>query len=948
MPLEAINAEAAREKSVRQGHPSSLHPWWARRPLAACRAVLFGQLVDDPSSVPEEFPGKEEQEKERERLHALIADLVRWENSTDKEVLNRAKREIARSIARWRSDRDEAETIDEIILSGGSSPQEINTFLAKKSPPVYDPFCGGGSIPLEAQRLGLPTHASDLNPVATLITKALIEIPPHFSGVPPVNPEAQLKSALTNWGGAQGIAEDVRYYGERLRAQAKELIGHLYPPVLITECLARNREDLKPYLGRTLPVIAWLWARTVTCPNPTCQAIMPLAKTFWLSRRPGSSAWVHPIKREKTVHFQVFVQKGQPPSGSVNRRGAVCLCCGNSTSLEYVRQEGRNGRMGQQLVAMVLDGTKGRLYVDPTVDDEGIAHSVKALNIPEESLPERALGFRVQAYGIAHHCDLYTPRQQTTLTTFSELIPDIQREIETDSRAHNRDTAQSCDQAELYAKAVITYLGLALSKLANYNCKGVTWSISRDQAAQAFGRQALPIVWDYAEVSPFAGAAGDLKVSLAGITQSLRKLPSESNPAVVSRADARELNGESNVFTFSTDPPYYDNIGYADLSDFFYVWLRRSLRAAYPDLFEMVLTPKRQELIVTPFREQTSGKTSKESFEDGLRSVFGTIRRAQIGGIPVTIYYAFKQEETDGTETSIASSGWESMLSSLIQTDMSVVATWPVRTEREGRLVGNKTNALASSVVLACRPRPATAPVGTRNEFVAVLRQRLPTALERLQEANIAPVDLAQSAIGPGIAVFSSFAKVLESDGSSMSVRSALGIINQVLDEVLTAEEAEYDSDTRWAITWFTQYGFEPAPYGEAELLSKARTTSVQGLERAGIVEARAGKVRLLKREELEAWAPDTDDRFTIWEACQHLIKTLEFDGETAAARLLKQLDSRAGAARDLAYRLYQHCDRKGDAEEARAYNGLVVAWPRLAALAAEEPRPVAPTLDFS
>lgn len=940
MPLEAINAEAAREKSIRHGHPSTLHLWWARRPLAACRAVLFGQLVDDPSSVPEEFPTEEEQEKERERLHALIAELVKWESSTEEAILNRAKREIARSIARWRFDCGEAEDVDKAILRGASSSNEVSNFLAEKAPPIYDPFCGGGSIPLEAQRLGLRAYASDLNPVATLITKALIEIPPRFSSTPPINPEAKIALGLRNWTGAQGLANDVQYYGERLRTEAKKLIGHLYPPILITESLATGREDLKQYLGRELPVIAWLWARTVACPNPTCRATVPLARTFWLSKR--KRIWIQPIVQAETIRFQPNSGEGEPPSGTINRKGANCPCCRNSISLANIRAEGKSGRMGQQLIAVVLGGARERLYLGPLRAHEQIAQSVSCPHPPEEPLPDRALGFRVQAYGITQYKDLYSPRQLSLLTTISDLIPWVQEEIESDAKIALADVGNGYN----YATAVATYLGLGLSKLADYNCKNATWSPSRDQATHAFTRQALPMIWDFVEVNPFAEAAGDLRTSLSGICQALRYLPANCD-GMVDRVDARSLRVDTPV-VFSTDPPYYDNIGYADLSDFFYVWLRRSLRAALPELFGTVLTPKREELIANYFREQLPNSSPKKSFELGLRSVFERIRRSQTDDIPITIYYAFKQEESDETESAIASSGWESMLSGLLQAGMSVAATWPVRTEYETRFRNVGSNALASSIVLVCRPRPADAPAGTRSEFVALLRKTLPRSLEQLHEANIAPVDLAQSAIGPGMAVFSSFGRVLEPDGSTMSVRTALGIINQVLDEVLTAEESEYDTDTRWAITWFTQYGFDPAPYGEAEILSKARTTSVQGLERAGIVEARAGKVRLLNREQLGTWDPTTDDRFTIWEACQHLIKTLDLDGEAAAARLLKQLDSRADAARDLAYRLYQHCDRKGDAEEARVYNGLVVAWPRLAALAAEEPRPVAPTLDFT
>jgi putative DNA methylase len=941
MPLEAINAEAAREKSHHHGHPSTLHLWWARRPLAACRAVLFGQLVDDPSSIPEEFPTGVEQETERQRLHALICELVKRENLTKETVLNAARREIARSFARRRFDRGEAEDVDEAMLRENPLPKSVNEYLAEKAPPVHDPFCGGSSIPLEAQRLGLRAIASDLNPVAVLIAKAAVELPQTFAGTPPVNPEARARIHLREWLGPQGLAADLRYYGRIAQEEVKKRLSHLYPKVTITDKLAENREDLKPYIGRTLEVAAWLWAHTVACPNPTCGARMPLITTYWLSKNKNQKAWIEPLQSGNRVQFRVVIGKGEAPSPPKVSRGARFRCeiCGQTAPASHIKAEGQSKRIGQQLIAIILKVGRGRLYLSPDPHHEAIASAAKPEWRPTQELADDPRNIWCKQYGIITFGDLFTSRQLTLLTTLSAVVTEIRGTLTEDAALDNRTNAQA------YSDAIITYLALTASRAAGFHTSLARWRADHSRTETAFGRQAIPFIWDFAESNPFAGAGGDLLGIIEGSAVALESIPA-APPGIAFAADATALQAPPSSVVVSTDPPYYDNISYADLSDYFYVWLRNSLRLIYPTLTETVQTPKERELIAAPYRQRINGETPKEFFENGLSAAFTALKNAHVDDMPLMVYYAFKQAESEEDGATV-SSGWDTMLSGLLASGLSVNATWPLRTESTGRLNNIGSNALASSIAITCRIRSRNCPVATRSEFISALKRELPEKIRHLQEAAIAPVDLAQSAIGPGMAVFSSFDKVFESDGSALSVRSALGLINQALDEILEAEEAEYDTDTRWAITWLTQYGFEPAAHGDAEMLSKARNTSVQGIERAGIIEARAGKVRLLKREELGTWAPSTDDRFTIWEACQHLIKTLETEGEAAAAHLLQQLGARSGAARDLAYRLYQHCDRKGDAEEARAYNGLVVAWPRLAALAAEEPRPVVPTLDF-
>lgn len=905
LPLEAINRESAREKSIRHGHPSTLHLWWARRPLATCRAVLFASLVDDPSSHPDTFPTEEAQDKERQRLFRIIEELVKWDNANNEQVLSAARAEIMKA-------------------TNGNPP------------PVLDPFCGGGSIPLEAQRLGLEAHASDLNPVAVLITKALIEIPPKFAGKPPVNPDARKKIGHgQGCRGAQGLAEDVRYYGQWMRDEAEKRIGHLYPKVKLP----------KEYGGGEATVIAWLWARTVKCPNPACGARMPLVRTFWLSTKAGKNAWVTPIieERSRTVRFEVRTGTGPVRDKTVGRRGALCIICNLPVSLDHIRLEGRAGRMGTQLMAVVADGPRGRLYLSPDEQHDRVARSANADDVPDTDLPDQALGFRVQNYGITKHRDLFTPRQLVALATFSDLVREARQTIQKDALDAGMAEDSLCLKdgglgATAYGEAVAVYLGLLVDKLATANVTLAVWRTGHGTGAlaQAFSAQSVPMTWDYPEANVFGGAAGDPSNSIDTIARVLDNSPISGPSSYAAQSDVARLALESAFVC--TDPPYYDNIGYADLSDFFYVWLRRSVRESFPSLFETVLTPKAEELIASPFRAGGDRKTAQVFFEQRLLQAFSIIRRCQSESFPLIIYYAFKQAETDEDDAErsggVASTGWETMLGSLLASGFGVTGTWPVKTERPSG-VKVDVNALASSIVLVCRPRRADAALSTRRDFLSALKHELPTALRLLQRGNIAPVDLAQAAIGPGMAVFSRYSRVLEADGSPMTIRTALGLINQTLDEVLAEQEGEFDSDTRWAITWFEQHAMEDGPFGEANVLAQARNTAVNGLVEAGIVAARAGKVRLLKREEMNPdWDPTTDKRLTVWEVTQHLIHALEKDGETGAAALLRKIGALGEVARDLAYRLYGICERKKWAQEALAYNSLVIAWSEMLKLA--------------
>lgn len=905
LPLEAINRESAREKSIRHGHPSTLHLWWARRPLAACRAVLFASLVDDPSSHPEQFPTEEAQEQQRQRLFKIIEDLVKWENINNETVLNAAREEIRRS-------------------TGGNPP------------PVYDPFCGGGSIPLEAQRLGLEAHAGDLNPVAVLITKALIEIPPKFAGQAPVNPEARSKNFNEQWPGATGLAEDVRYYGKWLRDEAEKKIGHLYPKVKLP----------KEYGGVEATVIAWLWARTVKCPNPACGARMPLLRSFYLSSRKDKPVYVKPIinHQAQTIYFEICTE-GKPEKETTNRISARCLFCGTIIKKPQLRELAVQFGIGRIPVAMVCEGKNGRVYLPFKEDDIPLCKK-QQYSFLEQEITNDHRWFSPPLYGLKTFADIFTPRQLTALTTFSDLIALTRGKVYQDAVAAGlSDDRKGINDggtgAAAYADAVATYLALAVDKLSDYNSTICSWHSGRDTIRNTFARQAIPMTWDFAEGNPFSSSTGNFMGALDWVSEVIESLP-YNRLGFVSQQDATSLNVGKTKMIFSTDPPYYDNIGYADLSDFFYVWLRRSLQNVYPDLFKTIMVPKAEELVATPYRFDGNKDRAKVFFEDGLHNAFRCIFENQNTEFPLTVYYAFKQAENDDTEEeeetgNVASTGWETMLEGLLQSGFSIHGTWPMRSELSNRPVAMGTNALASSIVLVCRPRAKDATTITRREFIAALKKELPGALKNLQHGNIAPVDLAQSAIGPGMAVFSRYEKVLEADGSPMTVRAALQLINQILDEYLSEQEGEYDSDTRWALAWFEQFGQEEGLFGEAETLSKAKNTSIQGMVEAGILQARAGKVRLLKRDELpEDWDPSQDKRLTVWEMTQQLIRTLQTKGEQEAAKLLQVLGGKGENARDLAYRLYAICERKGWAQEALAYNTLVTAWPRLKELAVE------------
>lgn len=822
LPLEAINKASAREKTIRFGHPTAVHVWWARRPLAACRAVIFASLVDDPSSEPERFPTAKAVEDERSRLFEIIERLIRWESSTDEAVLEEARAEIRRS-------------------TGGQLPS------------VLDPFCGGGSIPLEAQRLGLRAYGSDLNPVAVLITKALVEIPPRFADRPPVHPTARRELGATGtWNGAAGLAADVRNYGQWLRDEAERRIGHLYPKITLAA----------EGLSGEATVIAWLWARTMPCPNPACGHDMPLVRSFLLSPMKGREAWVEPIVDRTVGRVRFVVRHGAgpvPDAPKIGRGSAFrCVSCRRVASDEQTKAAGRAGRFSSQLMAIVAEGDSGRLYISPTGDHDAVANHTAPLDAPAEELSTNPRWFSPPLFGLTRFQDLFTSRQLMAMETFVGLVAEARQRAETDARS----VGLTNSDAMAYGDAIATYLALAVSRLTNYNSTISVWdsgpASSRSASGSsartatvrnAFARQSLAMTWDYAEANPFSNSGGSFDSGLTWLVPSLSHLVVDI-PGFVRQQDAASIDG--GPFLISTDPPYYDNIGYADLSDFFYVWLRRMLADVYPSLFSTILTPKSGELVATPHRFGGDRRAADRYFESGLGAAFARAREISHPDFPLAFFYAFKQSEAEGDAKLQPVTGWETMLEGLLKAGFSVEGTWPIRTEQTGALKKD-INALASSIVLVCRPRDLNAGVTTRKALVDELKRKLPNALRSLQHGNIAPVDLAQASIGPGMSVFSRYARVLEPDGSAMRVRAALTLINQALDEILAEQEGEFDADTRWAIAWYEQFGLSESAYGTAETLSKAKNSSVAGLVDAGVVAASRGRVRLLARDEYSA-----------------------------------------------------------------------------------------------
>ncbi|SAL19080.1 hypothetical protein AWB73_01130 [Caballeronia turbans] len=935
LPLDDINAAAAREKSIRHGHPSTLHLWWARRPLAAARAVIFAQMVNDPGFERSMQRGvnKEKAQEERERLFNLIRRLVLWENSGNEEILNEAREEIWKS---WR----------ETCALNRNHPQAAELFDASRLPATHDPFAGGGALPLEAQRLGLESFASDLNPVAALINKAMIEFPPRFADREPVGEPAQGGQSRTlGYRAAQGLAEDVRRYGAWVREQAHARIGRLYPKVRLP----------KENGGGEATVIAWLWVRTVRSPNPAFSSTrVPLASSFVLSAKPTKATYVEPIISGGDYRFEI--KAGVPPehlkTGTKLARGANfrCILSDSPISPAYIKAEGVAGHMGQRLMAIVAEGPRGRIYLPPTPEDEALANSAEATWSPQTALPDDPRAFWTVGYGITKFSDLFTARQLVALNTLSELVQELPAKARQDAiRAgvadDERRLAEGGVGATAYGEAIAVYLSFALSRSVDRGSTICSWDNSPKMEAlrNTFARQALPMTWDFAEGNPFSESSGNWMNNVEWVAKVVERLPARAGGQAMQQDASTQSISAGKIVT--TDPPYYDNIGYADLSDFFYVWLRRTLRTVLPELFSGMAAPKVEELVATPYRH--GGKDAAEQFFlGGMTEAMRRLAEDAHPAFPTTIYYAFKQSDT--TDIGTGNTGWETFLDAVLTAGFSITGTWPMRTELGNRMIGRGTNALASSIVLVCRQRERDAATISRRDFLRELKDELREAVEVMIGGSegispVAPVDLAQAVIGPGMAVFSKYAAVLEADGSRMSVHTALTLINRVLTE----GGDEFDADTHFCLSWFDEMGWAAGEFGKADVLARAKGTSVDGVRDAGVIEAASGRVRLLKTSEYPSdWSPEHDNRTPVWEALHQMIRALQSDGETSAGRVLARLPESAERIRSLAYRLYTLCERKSWADEARGYNALITSWLGVEA-AAHEAGPVGSQTQF-
>lgn len=903
LPLDEINGASLAENAnpFMKGHPKSMK-WWARRPLAACRATLFASLIDDPSSNPQAYPDEPAQQAERQRLHDLLSRLCQWENIQDEGLLDEARREIQASAANG------------------------------ELPVLCDPFAGGGSIPLEAQRLGLVAHSSDINPVAVLINRVLLQLPARFSDRAPCHPVLRKQRAMSAYRGASGLADDVRAYGQMISQELRDSIGGFWPEARVPGGPAGGSK-----------VVAWIWARTVKSPDPAWDAEVPLVRSFELSSRGKARTWAEPVidRETRSISFRIETGEGPVPDGTVSKDGARCLATGTPISFDYIRAAGKRDEIGTQLIAVVVEAKPRKEFVSPDAGQIAAALSVPAVPGPDTELPDKALGFRVQAYGMSRHRQLFTARQLFALEKISEAIISAADACTADAVAAGMDDDEirfidGGAGAQAYSDAVRLLLAEALARSAMFHGSLCKWNKTNENIANPFAMMTLSMTWDFAEGNPLDSPT-DFGAQCEKIAEILEQATCRSQPEPdVFQLDARHIDERVQNVMFSTDPPYYDNAGYADLSDYFYVWLRPVVAGSFPDDCATLLTPKSAELIASPDRHDGSKVRAKEFFEEGLRDAFAAMRRASNPEYPFTIHYAFKQQESVGSASGQTSTGWETMLEGLRSAGWMIVGTWPLRTEREARSRSQGSNALASSIVLVCRQRPDDAPMATRKELLARLKAELPAALRVLREQNTAPVDLAQAAIGPGMAVYTQYAKVIDADGHPLTVRGALALITETVDEVLTEQEGAFDADTRWALAWFEQFGFSDGEYGIAETLSRAKNTSVQGMVEAGILASGAGRVRLLRPDELpEDWDPAKDARLTIWEAVHHLVQALD-RGEVVAASLVRRLGSVAETARELAYRLYTVCERKKRAREALSYNALVQSWPELVRLAAE------------
>jgi putative DNA methylase len=887
LPLLEISEASVADKNRKVGTIKNLHKWFAPMPTPALRALIFASLVNDPGN-----------DADREDLKDLIKELVPKEGiAPAAEVLDKARKLI---------ERDNPEL-----------------------PTVLDPFCGGGSTVVEAQRLGLPVVASDLNPVAVLITRVLGELLPPMAHVPSVSQgSAQLRLGPEQ-PPFEGFVVGLRHYGGLVQKAVQDKLGDLYPKIPQGE------------------PVAWLWCRTVPCPNPVCGTTVPLLSSPVLSKQPRREATVEPVVDGKNVRFVVHKGKDAPVrsvkvKGSRARFQCLAPACGRSLDEGDLREAGRDGTMGLQLMAVCVDlpNGGGRTFLAADEVASPPRSPVVPPDLDELEIGKNTKNFSTALYGLPRQIDLYTPRQLAVLAAFADEVASVPDQVLADGGDERR------------AMAIASVLGLCLGKMAQANSSLVRWftRLGPSKAVQAFGTQAMPMLWDFAEVFPFGKSVGSWHAQLNSVIGVLPSLPDVGQAAHVVPADARNAGDlvPAGTALLVTDPPYFAQINYADLADYFYLWLRRALRSVHPDLFATMATPKAAELTANPARYGGSRETARKEFITGFTAVFTSLKRAARPDLPLVVVYAHKQDEemVDG----IISTGWESLLEAVLTADLGVVRTWPVEATHSTRQISQGANALASYVVLICRPREPDLPVTDRRGFLDALGAKLPGAIKEL--GHVAAVDLAQAAIGPGMQVFSGFSQVIEKDGSRMPVATALALINDKLQGILWDQEAEFDPETRAAVAWYDQFGWALGDSGRAEQIAWGKNTTIGRLVQADIMWAKAGDARLLDIDELAAeYDPAYALHPTVWDTALRLSRLLEEKGVPEAAKLLAAAIRHvsADAVLDLARLLYSIGENRKRSEDQQRFNKLVTEWPELVKQAREfaaDNMPVQPTLD--
>lgn len=890
LPLDEINAACKADKDRKTGTIRNLHKWFAPMPLPAWRALLFAAMIDDP-----------EDDTLRADLLGVIKQLVA----------------------------NGADLPDDAALADAKA--RLRAQFPDGMPTVFDPFCGGGSTLIEAQRLGAPTRGSDLNPVPALITRTVTQILPKIWDGQPLHPaavgdrarlarnERQLtfpaaEQSRAPLRGYAGIVQDVNHYAAQIQDRV----------------LRRLSKNYRSQDGEN--VVAWLWARTARCPNPSCGIDTVLTTSWWLAKRKNELAWLEPIVRDGRVDITVESGRahGQAQDSPKIGDGVFeCLACKATLDGRYLRSQGKDGRLGLRMTAVVADVAGRRRYRAPTQQDLDAA-AVTDLDSSFAAVPINSggQGIRVGLYGVSTWDEIFSPRQRIWLTALADEVARVPSVVTADGGAQE------------WAVAAATLLGLAVGRVAQYESTQVRWFIdSRSGAGQAlpaFGRHDVPMQWDFVEPAP-SSVAGSFTGAVRSITAGLSQ--ASRGDGVVVRQDARVARlAEPGLV--ATDPPYFDAIGYADHSDYFYIWHRRALKDVHPDLYGTAAAPKGGELTAIPVHHGNSKDAAREYFIEGFTEAFNNLQQSLRPDLPMLVVYASKEQKATKQEET----RWSSILTAMIAADLEITGAWPIHGTGTNRMVGIGTNAVATYVVMTCRPRESTAMSISLTDFTRALRRELGPAVRDLQASSILPVDLAQAAMGPGMRIYSRYRAVLDQAGSRVPVEHAMRLINSALAEVLDEQEGELDPASRFAIRWWETYGWEPGTFGEADKAARPLGIGVDDVVRSQVATSRANKVQLRGSGAMDPrWTPTNDIQPTAWEAVHHLAhKLIDRGGELEAAELMASLGNLHDPAMALVYRLHDIAAKKSRAADQERYNALINSWSELVKLSKD----ASPTLE--